>query len=161
MVQPGGWRGMPYYGQHDDYRDRLDRAREYERRRADREREYYARLAYEKAKEPPKRKPRKREVVSEAKWCDAGNHAFSSNDPKRHRFSETKMEKDPEYGGQREVTTTVDVCGPCWDTNNPFQQSADKTALQADAKAPFSEGGQDENYLRGYRDGVVKGETLQ
>jgi hypothetical protein len=149
---------MPYYGQSDYYREMDNRARHYEEMRAQREREYYANRAYSYAKEKPKPKPRKREIVSEAKWCDAGDHAFSSNDPKRHRFSETKMEKDPEYGGQREVTTTVDVCGPCWDTNNPFRQSAEKTALSTDGKTPISE---DETYLRGYRDGVVKGETLQ
>jgi hypothetical protein len=87
--------------------------------------------------------------MSQALWCDAGEHAFSSNDENRHRFSETKMEKDPEYGGQREVTTTVDVCGPCWSTNNPFRQGTEKAEIP-----------QDESYLRGYRDGVVKGETL-
>ena len=87
--------------------------------------------------------------MSQALWCDWGNHAFSSNDQERHRLSESKMEKDPEYGGQREVTIVVDVCGPCWTNNNPFQANAEKPALP-----------QDESYLKGYRDGVVKGETL-
>lgn len=89
--------------------------------------------------------------MSQAIWCDWGDHAFSSNDPDRHRLSETKMEKDPEYrDNQREVTTVVDVCGPCWSTGNPFRKDADKTAIP-----------QDESYLQGYRDGVIKGETIQ
>lgn len=127
-----------------------------------RNRDPYA-YSYSKPKPPPPRqhKPHepgnkcwcgysigKREIVSAALWCDAGDHAFSSNDEKRHRFSETKMEKDPDYG-QREVTVTVDVCGPCWANNNPFRKDADATPIP-----------QDESYLRGYRDGVVKGEAI-
>lgn len=94
--------------------------------------------------------PRKREVMSSAIWCDAGNHAFSSNDEKRHRMSETKMEKDPDYRGEmREVTVTVDVCGPCWETVNPFRKSPEPTEIP-----------ENEEYLRGYKDGYVKGETI-
>lgn len=89
--------------------------------------------------------------MSEALWCDSGNHAFSAMDPDRQRFSQSKMVKDDEYGGRKEVTTVLDICGPCYAQHNLFPSG--------DAKA--SEIPQDESYLRGYKDGVVKGETLQ
>lgn len=89
--------------------------------------------------------------MSEAIWCDMGDHAFSANDPERHRLSESKMVDSPDsYNGKKEVTTIVDVCGPCWRTRNPFQEPATPSAIP-----------EDESYLRGYREGVIKGETIK
>jgi hypothetical protein len=95
--------------------------------------------------------------MSECLWCDWGNHPYSALDENRHRLSESKQVKDDEYGGRKEVTTIVDVCGPCWTTRNPFQTPGD-TAGEIPESTPDT---RDESYLKGYREGVIKGETIK
>jgi hypothetical protein len=65
--------------------------------------------------------------MSTALWCDAGNHAFSSNDPeKRHFTQETQVAGHRDNLGNgydyRTVTVGYDTCGKCWGKQNPFQQ---------------------------------------
>lgn len=48
------------------------------------------------------------ETVSQALWCDAGEHAFSARDPKRENWQRTMRNEEGE-----EVTVPWDVCGEC------------------------------------------------
>lgn len=66
--------------------------------------------------------------MSEAKWCDKGDHPFSAKDPEKQHFVNTHEEPvltGNSYGRatyqQREIVTEeMDICGPCWKSNNPF-----------------------------------------
>lgn len=92
-------------------------------------------------------------IMSEVKWCDKGDHAFSAKDPGRQHFTQTQTVKvhtgnsygNPTYQDQKEVTEELDICGPCWSKTNPF--SPDSGPAKPLAAVP-----DDENYLRGYRD---------
>ena len=46
--------------------------------------------------------------MSQALWCDAGEHAFSSRDPKAERWDRTMKNEQGEP-----VTIPWDVCGEC------------------------------------------------
>lgn len=71
--------------------------------------------------------------MSNALWCDMGDHAFSANDPNKRKFSQTEEVPDPRYEGEtKEVTTVMDVCGACFSVRNPFQNPASKAETQAD-----------------------------
>jgi hypothetical protein len=50
----------------------------------------------------------KGEPVSQALWCDAGEHAFSGRDPKAERWDRTMKNAENET-----VTIPWDVCGEC------------------------------------------------
>ena len=50
--------------------------------------------------------------MSQIRWCDAGGHPFSANDPERQEFASTV-----EVNGQRQ---RLDICGPCVKKTNPF-----------------------------------------
>jgi len=55
------------------------------------------------------------EHVSQALWCDAGEHAFSARDPKAERWDRTMKNEEGEP-----VTIPWDVCGECLaGTGNP------------------------------------------
>ena len=47
------------------------------------------------------------EIVSQALWCDQGNHAFSARDPKSEHWERHVKNDDGET-----VTIPWDVCGP-------------------------------------------------
>lgn len=49
--------------------------------------------------------------MSQALWCDQGGHAFSSKDPGKRHFSETRTVDDGYRVSQ--VTADMDICGPC------------------------------------------------
>lgn len=49
--------------------------------------------------------------MSDIKWCDAGGHAFSTNDKDRKSYVETG---ENQYG---ETKRRIDICGPCHETN--------------------------------------------
>lgn len=49
--------------------------------------------------------------MSQAIWCDQGGHAFSSKDPGKRHFSETRTVDDGLRVSQ--VTAEMDICGPC------------------------------------------------
>ena len=71
--------------------------------------------------------------MSAALWCDKGNHAFSSKDEDKQHFIQSHTVKVPTgnsygertYQERREITEEVDICGPCWKNNNPFQDGSD------------------------------------
>jgi hypothetical protein len=106
--------------------------------------------------------------MSEAKWCDTGNHAFSATDEDAQHFSQTrtvKVRTGDNYGRdtyqeRQVVTTEVDVCGPCFNKSNPFQKDASPAALPKD-DGFTEEDKQDESYLRGYREGILKGQIIE
>jgi hypothetical protein len=62
-------------------------------------------------------------------WCDKGNHPFSGKDPNRQHFTQTKMVDvptgnsygQPTYQERQQVTSEMDICGPCWADENPFE----------------------------------------
>lgn len=47
------------------------------------------------------------EIVSQALWCDQGDHAFSARDPKAEHWE--RQATDPDSG--KKVTVPWDVCG--------------------------------------------------
>ena len=47
--------------------------------------------------------------VSNALWCDHGQHAFSENDQGRRHFTESKYSPDRD----ETVTEVIDWCGEC------------------------------------------------
>lgn len=51
--------------------------------------------------------------MSEAKWCDRGDHAFSVNTDDWEHYNGTKMTKNPTTGRIEPVVVAKDVCGPC------------------------------------------------
>lgn len=50
--------------------------------------------------------------MSNAKWCDHGNHAFSEKDTEAQTVSIT-MNRPDEYGRVRPVSLVKDICGKC------------------------------------------------
>lgn len=52
------------------------------------------------------------EQVSDAKWCDVGQHAFSSTDIDGTYISITKNVSN-QWGGAQPHTQQQDVCGRC------------------------------------------------
>jgi hypothetical protein len=54
---------------------------------------------------------REEQNMSQALWCDKGGHAFSSKDPGKRHFSETRSVDDGYRVSQ--VTADMDICGPC------------------------------------------------
>lgn len=58
---------------------------------------------------PPKLE--KEPIMSQAIWCDQGGHAFSSKDPGKRHFSETRTVDDGYRVSQ--VTADMDICGEC------------------------------------------------
>lgn len=101
--------------------------------------------------------------MSQALWCDKGDHAFSAKDPNKQHFTQTQTIEVPTgnsygrttYQAREEVTEELDICGPCWSKANPFSPDNEKP------KQAITRDAQDENYLKGYRDGILKGEDLE
>lgn len=50
--------------------------------------------------------------MSNAKWCDHGNHAFSERDMNAQTFTMTKYHQD-RYGNNTPVSLVKDICGEC------------------------------------------------
>lgn len=53
--------------------------------------------------------------MSEAKWCDQGNHAFSALDRDAQTITVTMQAADA-YGRPHPVSLTKDICGKCANT---------------------------------------------
>lgn len=66
--------------------------------------------------------------VSQAKWCDQGNHAFSSRDTQAEHWRRNMPGPD----GTR-VDVEWDVCGPCLTSIAPPQAGPAPAALAAPA----------------------------
>lgn len=66
--------------------------------------------------------------MSNALWCDKGEHAFSAKDQFKQHFVNTHSEPvltgnsygNPTYQNREIVTEEMDICGPCWSKDNPF-----------------------------------------
>ena len=50
--------------------------------------------------------------MSNAKWCDQGNHAYSELDTDAQSITIT-MTRPDEYGRMRPASLTKDICGRC------------------------------------------------
>lgn len=50
--------------------------------------------------------------MSNAKWCDQGNHAYSELDTEARSVTIT-MNRPDEYGRMRPASITKDICGKC------------------------------------------------
>lgn len=103
--------------------------------------------------------------MSVAMWCDTGQHAYSANDENAMHFSQTKRvpgSRDSRGNGYdyREITVALDICGACYAKQNPFQAANEKDTPAITSDALTSEEIQNEDFLRGYHAGIVKGETL-
>lgn len=86
--------------------------------------------------------------MSQALWCDRGGHPFSGNDDDRQHFTQSRIVKasgNP-LENRTQVTVEVDICGPCFAANNPFEPAPkDSTReLETESKA----------YTEGYDAGV-------
>lgn len=104
--------------------------------------------------------------MSVAMWCDTGQHAYSANDENAMHFSQTKRvpgSRDARGNGYdyREITVALDICGVCYAKQNPFQTANEKDtpALTGTVVDETPEERQNEDFLRGYREGILKGET--
>lgn len=68
--------------------------------------------------------------MSQAMWCDKGEHAFSAKDPDRQHFTKTATVEVPTgnsygratYQQREEITEQLDICGPCWKAGNDFSK---------------------------------------
>jgi hypothetical protein len=70
--------------------------------------------------------------MSVALWCDAGEHAFSSKDPKKKVIIDVQ-EKENRYGDIVETREEFNMCGPCQAKTGLFQGNttkADEKAIQ-------------------------------
>lgn len=108
--------------------------------------------------------------MSDVLWCDIDDpetnvphqigHAFTAKDVNRRHWMDQHTESVPtgnSYGRttfqDREVVTTeIDICGYHWAKQNPFRSNREENPPEIEADI------QDENYLRGYHDGILKGE---
>lgn len=82
---------------------------------------------YQTLYQPTERIP---ETMSQAIWCDKGDHAFSSKDPERQHFAQTQtvpVQTGNTYGrptiqDRVQVTEEIDICGPCWKSGGVMAQ---------------------------------------
>lgn len=93
--------------------------------------------------------------VSKVLWCDKNEHPFSAKDPQRQHFTQTQTVPvmtgnsygHPTYQDRQEVTEELDICGPCWAKQNPFQKDDQPTLQELEARDT------------GYREGFEAGEN--
>jgi hypothetical protein len=143
-----GWRGAPYQGQ---YQPRYDPYQ----------------YSYSKPKSytdstPPPKKPkveRPKPVPTQALWCESGDHSFSEKDKKKRVYSEEIQTGEDDYGNPKYKQEYFTVCGPCSASHSPFQTRTN-SEVEESPKEERSKVVQDESYLAGYRDGIIKGETI-
>jgi hypothetical protein len=70
--------------------------------------------------------------MSQALWCDKGEHAFSGKDPDKQHFVNTHEVQVPTgnsfgratYQERVEVTEEIDICGPCWKSGGILSEKA-------------------------------------
>lgn len=70
--------------------------------------------------------------MSNAKWCDQGNHAYSELDTDARSVTIT-MNRPDEYGRVRPMSITKDICGRCGNSIPVLMpaESADGAELEA------------------------------
>lgn len=87
--------------------------------------------------------------MSQALWCDIGNHAFSAKDPDREHYTQTKKRKQnvgnsygtAVYQDQTDITDELDVCGPCVARQGLFSGPQDSIPAKAVAAPGLEEEG--------------------
>ena len=81
--------------------------------------------------------------MSNAKWCDQGNHPYSELDTEARSVTIT-MQRPDEYGRMRPASITKDICGRCGNSI-PVLTSAESTdraeieTAQAELEATHAE----------------------
>lgn len=116
--------------------------------------------SYTDSKPKPKVE-RPKPVPTQALWCESGDHSFSEKDKKKRVYSEEIQTGEDDYGNPKYKQEYFTVCGPCSASHSPFQNRADKEVEESPKEERSNLDTQDESYLKGYRDGIVKGETIQ
>lgn len=58
------------------------------------------------------------DMMSQALWCDSGEHAFSERDPDRQHLERTALDQ---AGNQ--ITEPIDICGSCAQQNGLLKPS--------------------------------------
>jgi hypothetical protein len=84
--------------------------------------------------------------MSNALWCDKGEHAFSAKDMHKQHFVNTHTVQvntgnsygQPTFQQREEVTEEMDICGPCWLKDNPFATPEPSAIEAAEAEAEES-----------------------
>lgn len=66
--------------------------------------------------------------MTQALWCEAGNHPFSEKDEKKRTYSEQIEYGKDDYGEPRFRTEHFTICGECASIRAPFQQTKDAPA---------------------------------
>lgn len=95
---------------------------------------------------------RKEMIVSQALWCDAKQHPFSSKDPERRHYQQETVRQSDERGYEqgRIVMEEFDICGPCANQTAVFQKPANYKALEARQK------GYDPDYVKWLEEQAAK-----
>ncbi len=106
--------------------------------------------------------------MSNSLWCNIDDpetnvphqigHSMSIDDPDRQHFEQTRTVQVPTgnsygratYQDRQEVTTSIDMCGYHWRKQNPF-------SAQEDAPKEITVDEENEDFLRGYHEGILKG----
>lgn len=102
----------------------------------------------------------------EVMWCNVDDeetnvigqvgHPYPNSDTNAHRFAETHTTN--ERGYQEDIEQVMRYCGYHWERRNPFRPG--KHAIQAQVEKVESTDQKTEEYLNGYREGVLKGEAV-
>jgi hypothetical protein len=79
-------------------------------------------------------------------WCDKGDHPFSVKDVNKQHFVSThtvpKLTGNsygtPTYQDRQEIVEEIDICGPHWLNDNPFDNES-KVLTTAEVEAEESE----------------------
>jgi hypothetical protein len=86
-------------------------------------------------------------IMSGVLWCDKGEHPFSVKDVNKQHFVNTHTEPvltgnsygNPTYQQREQITEEIDICGPHWLNDNPFQTPETPAIEVAEAEAAESE----------------------
>lgn len=91
-------------------------------------------------------KMKERTPVSQALWCDQGNHPFSARDPKKEHWDREGPNPAYKPGSDRDETIKIpwDVCGNC-----VGQINARMAAIEAEMQQPQAPAGQPIGYYGG------------
>lgn len=77
--------------------------------------------------------------MSQAKWCDVGNHPYSANDLNSTTIS-VEQPVSNQWGGSQPHKVTSDVCGKCAAESGFLGKKAQKEALAIEPAASDNSG---------------------
>jgi hypothetical protein len=102
--------------------------------------------------------------MSNALWCDKGEHAFSAKDPEKQHFTKTQTVQvltgnsygNPTYQPRQEITEELDICGPCWKSGNDFSAKQ----INGPKKPTLEDLERDDNPYEAYEKGYAEGRRI-